>query len=90
MTNLECSIEGKITAIKPFQTKEGQFFEHHITTPALDEYSHPNTVSVVAGRKLGSISDILSINARISGFRNSFINKHGEPVIKIDHRLFAV
>lgn len=90
MANLECTIEGKITAIKPFKTKDGQYFEHHITTPAEDEYSHPNTVSVVAGRKLGSISDILSIPARVIGFRNSFISKNGEPVVKIDHRLYAL
>ncbi|MEW6291143.1 MAG: hypothetical protein AB1545_14950 [Thermodesulfobacteriota bacterium] len=90
MANLECSIEGKLTAIKPFKTKQGQFFEHHITTPADEEYGYPNTVSVVAGRKLGAISDILSITARITGYRKSFISKNGESVVKIDNRLFAV
>jgi hypothetical protein len=91
MANLECSIEGKLTAIKPFKSKQGQqFFEHHITTPSEEEYGYPNMVSVVAERKLGAISDILSITARITGFRKSFVSKDGEPVVKVDHRLFAV
>jgi hypothetical protein len=90
MENLQCNVEGKLTAIKPFNTKEGQSFEHHITVPAVDEYSHPNVISVVAGRKLGALNDLLSLVVRVAGYRKSFVTREGDSVIKIEHRLFAV
>jgi len=87
--NCKALVQGKLTAIRQFSTKEGPRFEHHITVPAPDEYSHPNIMCVISDHKLAALNELLTVKADIKGFRNSFVTKNGDPVIKVEHRLFA-
>lgn len=66
-------IKGRIYKV---DQANGKFY-HEVQLPAVDEFSHPGWVKLVADKMLGAAGHDIACKATMSGFRRTFKRRDG-------------
>lgn len=71
----EVHLTGRITFRRKVKTQEGSIWLSILKLPAIDQFSHPDTVEVRSREALGEIGADWSGRVRVGGFPRSYDSK---------------